>query len=202
MAVSESERQRASTDQTESIRGVVMSLNAGDPSNTVFVGLCTGAQKSLECAVDMAARGVCTINPQVGKSIQRVTDRMVAGKGGAFSSAMTKMKKFVERHEWMGQIVWQFARVYFPSAYSLKIRKKLAENGTEMLLIVSPDDFNPFPRVPIVRSLDKRRLISTDLCRIEIVPGLDHDFFNILGRNSAIEILNDYVHERFLSTSS
>jgi hypothetical protein len=78
----------------------------------------------------------------------------------------------------------------------------LAENGTEMLMIVSPDDFNPFPRVPIVRSLDKRRLHTTQLCRIEIVPGLDHDFFNIAGRTRAIEILDAFVHEKFVDATS
>jgi len=127
---------------------------------------------------------------------------MVAGNPGLFTSTMSRMKKYVERHGWMGRIVWQAARVFLPSAYSLSVRKDLAANGTEMLLIVSPDDFNPFPRIPIVRSLDKHRLQSTDLCRIEIVPGLDHDFFNIAGRAKAIEILDAYVHEKFVTTTS
>ena len=198
----ESDRKQAAKAQLESIRSVVMAVSVDDPSNTVFVGLCTGAQKSLESAVRLASRGVCTINPQVGRSIQQATDRMVTGNAGIFTSVMTRMKKYVERHEWMGQIVWQAARVFFPSAYSLKVRKDLADNGTEMLLIVSPDDFNPFPHVPIVRSLDKRRLITTALCRIEIVPGLDHDFFNIAGRTRATEILDAYVHEKFVTTTS
>ncbi len=178
-----------------------MTLHGDDPADTVFVGLCTGAQQSLECAVALASRGVCTINPQVGKSILEATDRMVAANGGPFDSVMNRLKRFVERNEWIGEIVWQFARVFLPSAYSLKIRKQLAKHGTEMLLIVSPDDFNPFPRVPIVRSLDKRRLVSTDLCRIAVVPELDHDFFNIVGRERALEILDAYVHEKFISTT-
>jgi pimeloyl-ACP methyl ester carboxylesterase len=198
----ESVREGAAKTQLENIRSVVMALSVDDPSNTVFVGLCTGAQKSLESAVSLASRGVCTINPQVGKSIQQATDRMVAGDAGFYTSVMTRVKKYVERHEWIGQIVWQAARVFLPSAYSLEVRKNLAENGTEMLLIVSPDDFNPFPRVPIVRSLDKRRLKTTELCRIEIVPGLDHDFFNIAGRIRAIEILDAYVREKFVATTS
>jgi hypothetical protein len=198
----ESDHESAVKTQSESIRSVVVAVSVDDPSNTVFVGLCTGAQKSLESAVSLASRGVCTINPQVGKSIQRATDRMVARNAGKFTSVMTRMKRYVERHEWMGQVVWQAARVFLPSAYSLKVRKNLAENGTEMLLIVSPDDFNPFPRIPLVRSLDKRRLKSTELCRIEIVPGLDHDFFNIAGRTRAIEILDAYVHEKFVTTTS
>jgi pimeloyl-ACP methyl ester carboxylesterase len=200
--VAEADRERAIKEQAESIRNMVMAVSADDPSNTVFVGLCTGAQKSIESALSFASRGVCTINPQVGKSIQIATNRMVAGNPGVFTSTMTRMKTYVERHGWMGEIVWQAARVFLPSAYSLSVRKDLAANGTEMLLIVSPDDFNPFPRIPIVRSLDKHRLQSTDLCRIEIVPGLDHDFFNIAGRAKAIEILDAYVHEKFVTTTS
>jgi hypothetical protein len=34
------------------------------------------------------------------------------------------------------------------------------------------------------------------------VPGLDHDFFNIAGRAKAIEILDAYVHEKFVTTTS
>jgi hypothetical protein len=198
----ESSREQAFRSQSESIQNLVLAVSVDDPSNTVFVGLCTGAQKSLETAASLASRGVCTINPQVGRSIQRATDRMVATNLGMFTSVMARMKKYVERHPWMGQIVWQAARIFLPSAYSLKVRNNLADNGTEMLLIVSPDDFNPFPRVPIVRSLDKRRLNSTDMCRIEIVPGLDHDFFNIAGRARAIEILDAYVLEKFATTTS
>lgn len=198
----ESSRGQERDSPAQCIQDVVMAVSADNPSNTVFIGLCTGAQQSLESAVSFASRGVCTINPQVGSGIQRATDRMVAGRTGMFNALIARLTRHVERHEWMGQIVWQIARVSFASAYSFKVRKKLAENGTQMLLIVGPERFNPFPRVPIVRSLDQRRLLSTDSCRIEVLPGLDHDFYNISGRNRAIAILDAYVHEKFVTATT
>ncbi len=191
-------REAAKNTPLEDIRSVVSALSHDDPTNVVFVGICTGAQKALEIAESLGSRGVCTINPQVGKSIQQATDRLASSDAGLLGAFVLRTKKYVERHRWMGQLIWQGARVFLPSAYSLKVRRTLADHGTEMLLIVSPEDFNPFPRVPVLRSLDKRRLLSTEMCRIEVVPGLDHDFFNIAGRLRAIEILDSFVHEKFV----
>ena len=90
-------------------------------------------------------------------------------------------------------------RVFLPTAYSLKVRKALARDGTEMLLIVSPQDVIPFPRVPILRSLDKRRLISTEMCRIEVVADMDHDLLNSEGRAHAVAILDEHIMNKFAS---
>lgn len=195
-------REDAKNTPLEDIRSVVRELSRDDPTNVVFAGICTGAQKALEIAESLGSRGVCTINPQVGKSIQQATDRLASSDVGLLGAFVMHTKKYVERHRWMGQLIWQGARVFLPSAYSLKVRRTLADHGTEMLLIVSPEDFNPFPRVPILRSLDKRRLLSTEMCRVEVVPGLDHDFFNIAGRLRAIEILDSFVHEKFVDSDA
>ncbi|HEY5437864.1 MAG TPA: alpha/beta fold hydrolase [Acidimicrobiales bacterium] len=168
---------------------VIRDLSPDDPTNAVLIGLCTGAHRALRAALQLHIRGVCTINPQVGPALPRSVDEL----------EKSRLRKFVEGQPWIGKLVRQMWRVALPSAYSFKVRKTLAENGTEMLLIASSQDLIPFPRIPILRSLDNPRLISREKCRIEVVPGLDHDLLNSEGRSNAVAILDDFIRTTFTS---
>jgi pimeloyl-ACP methyl ester carboxylesterase len=174
---------------------VVRGLSPGDPSNVVLIGLCSGAHLAVRAALQLHIRGVCTINPQVGPALLRTADKLEESE----HHLSRKLRKSVRDQPWIGKLVWQMCRVVLPTAYSLKVRKALADQGTEMLLIVSPQDVIPFPRVPILRSLDKRRLISTGKCRIEVVLDLDHDFLNSEGRSKAVAILDNHIMNKFTS---
>jgi pimeloyl-ACP methyl ester carboxylesterase len=178
------------------IHDVLRNVSPEDTSNGILIGLCSGAHLALQAARQLHVRGVYIINPQVGpafirnQGIQRpATEERI--------SAFAQLQKFVKARPWMGRFVRQMCRAFLPSAYSPRVRKTLAHNGTEMLLIASPRDLNPFPRIPILRSLDKRRLVSTGTCRIEVIPSLDHDLLSSEGRAKAVAILDDYVLRSF-----
>jgi hypothetical protein len=98
--------------------------------------------------------------------------------------------------------VWQLARILLPNAFSFKVRRRLVANGTKMVLIASLSDIRPFPRVPILRSFDERRLVSSPMCQINIVTGLDHDFMNIDARARAVAIVDSFVLSEFASPNS
>ncbi len=183
------------TDVTE-IYDVIRSLSPDDPTNAVLIGLCSGAHRALQAALQLNVRGVCTINPQVGPASLR--NPVPPGKLEGHS-IRSRVRTSIEAQPWIGRLVRQMCRVLLPSAYSFRVRKMLAKKGTEMLIITSPQDINPFPRVPILRSLDKPRLISTRSCQIEVVPGMDHDLLNSEGRAKAVEILDNYIMKIFSS---
>jgi pimeloyl-ACP methyl ester carboxylesterase len=174
---------------------VIRGLSPDDASNVVLVGLCSGAHLAVRAALQLQIRGLCTINPQVGPAILRTADRLEESE----HRLSRNLRQSVKNQPWIGKLVWQVCRVLLPTAYSLKVRRALANQGTEMLLIVSPQDINPFPRTPILRSLDKRRLISTRMCRIEVVPDLDHDFLSTEGRARAVTILDDHIMNNYTS---
>ncbi len=174
---------------------VIRGLSPDELSNVVLVGLCSGAHLAVRAALQLHIRGLCTINPQVGPAILRTADRLEESEHHLFR----KLRQSVKNQPWIGKLVWQVCRVLLPTAYSLKVRRALANQGTEMLLMVSPQDINPFPRTPILRSLDTRRLISTRMCRIEVVPDLDHDFLSTEGRARAVTILDDYIMNKYVS---
>jgi pimeloyl-ACP methyl ester carboxylesterase len=178
------------------IYDVLLGLSPEDPSNAVLIGLCSGAHRALQAALQLQLRGVCTINPQVGPASLR---NRVQVEMSERSWIRSKLVIFVEARPWMGKLVRQMCRVALPSAYSLRVRKALADQGTEMLLVASPQDLIPFPRTPILRSLDKRRLISSANCRVEVLPSMDHDLLNSEGRRQAVAIVDDHVLNKFSS---
>ncbi len=47
----------------DDLRDVAQALDPGDPSNVVWVGLCSGAYQALEATVALRARGACVVNP-------------------------------------------------------------------------------------------------------------------------------------------
>jgi pimeloyl-ACP methyl ester carboxylesterase len=181
----------------EDICEAITAMNLANDADTVFVGLCSGAQLGLEVALKLHSRGVCVFNPQVGERLIRLAYRVEGSPQRASTSMAKRMRAILARHQWMNQALLLAARMVMPSAYSLRLRSALVANGAEILLLVSSDDLFPFPRVPIIRSFDQRRMVSSPHCRVEIVPGFDHCMLNAVGRARAVVILDAFLHEKF-----
>jgi pimeloyl-ACP methyl ester carboxylesterase/O-antigen/teichoic acid export membrane protein len=193
----DSSRSEVPGARVEDICDVVRALSPEDPSDAIFVGLCSGGHQALESALELKARGLCVINPQVGRGIVQYGLRLHMSKRNIVRSMGARLRSRFERYRWIWKLVWQITRIVLPSAYSLKLRRRLVANGTKMLLIASPSDLTPFPRVPILRSFDQRRLVSSAMCQINVLSGLDHDFMNINARGRAVAILDSYVMGQF-----
>jgi len=181
----------------EDILSAVAAFSPEDQSDLVFVGLCSGAQLGLDAALRLHARGLCVINPQVGSGIVRNAHVLEESKRGFVRSLASMMKRKFKQGSWIWKVIFQVARLVLPSAYSLKLRVALKGNGTQLLILASSEDLMPFQRIPLVRSIDRRRIVSSDSCRVEVVPGLDHDMLSELGRSRAVAILDDYVLTQF-----
>lgn len=195
----DSSRSEVPGARVEDICDVVRALSPEDPSQVVLVGLCSGGHQALESALELKAQGLCVINPQVGRGLVQYGFRLHMSNRNIVKSMGARLRSRFERYRWIWKLVWQLTRMVLPSAYSLKLRRRLVANGTRMLLIASPSDITPFPRVPILRSFDQRRLVSSAMCQIDVVSGLDHDFMNINARGRAVAILDSYVADQFAS---
>jgi hypothetical protein len=191
-----------SPTQSQDIASALRALNAENPSDSVLVGLCSGARLALEVALDIKCRGVCMINPQVGSGLLRNADRMQKSEKETIRSFVKRCESLVLRHRWVGKTVWQISRLVLPNASTPRVRSRLLKNGTEMLLLASPDGLSPFPRIPIVGTLDLRRLTSSEHYRVELMPILDHDFLSDVGRARAVAILESHVLAMFAGVAS
>jgi pimeloyl-ACP methyl ester carboxylesterase len=182
------------TDINDVLRGV----SPDDISNAVLIGLCSGSHLALRSALQLHVRGVCIINPQVGPAFIR-SQALQRVESEESKVGVSQLRRFIKDRPWMGRFVRQMCRAFLPSAYSPRVRKTLTDQNTEVLLIASPKDLNPFPRIPILRSIDKRLLFSTAKCHVEVIPSLDHDLLSSEGRAKAVALLDDHVLNKFTS---
>jgi len=193
----EPEESSSAVSRPYDLAGVIRALTPTDPSASVLIGQCSGAQQALTVGLELHSRGVCAINPQAGPGLVRTAERLATTEPELVRRSAQSFGRLVYRHPRIDKLFWQASRLMLPSAYSPKLRAALVGNNTELLVLVSSQDISPFPKVPVLRSIDERRLRSTEHCRVEIVPGMDHDFLNDLGRARAVAMLDEHVLEKF-----
>jgi hypothetical protein len=194
---------RSAYDATRAndIRDVVGELSPDDPSESVLIGLCSAVPLALNVALELRSHGVCVINSQVGTPIVRRGNRLENSGSGALRGFFGRAKGMLERRPRIVRNLWMISRLIFPSAYSLRVRSALTKNGTQILILAGPSEVKPLPPIPILHSIDQRRMVSTVNCRFQIVPGLDHDFMVPVGRTRAVGILDEFVLAKFADVS-
>lgn len=181
------------SDTIEAVR----SLSPQDPSNSVFIGLCSGAYVAVESALSLRARGVCAINPSVISDYMHVVLRLEKSRWSSLRALAVQIKKLPFRHQWVAATFAQMGQMLLPSKYSKDVLSKLVDGGTDVLVLASTDDLTPRPRTPLLRSIDIRRLGKSKSYEVEFIPGLDHGAHNAEGRIRAMATLDRYVLEHF-----
>ena len=181
----------------DDVGNAVRALNPENPAESVFIGLCSGAQVALEATLELKNRGFYAINPQIGAGVLRSANRLRNSDRETVRSFAQRLDKIVKRHQGVDEIIQRMSRLVLLSAFSPIVKSALSKNNSEMFLLLGPNDVSPFNTIPVVGSLVGRRLISSKHINVVIVPGLDHDFLSTLGRGRAIEILDRHVVETF-----
>ena len=176
---------------------VVRSLCPSDPSNVVFIGLCSGAYLAAESALTLDAHAVCAINPPVGLDFLHLTARLERSRRAVVRSLASPLKELSIHLRWVAAATWQVCRLLLPSRYRRDVLSSLVDNGTRLFVLASEDDLSPYPRVPLLRSIDRRRIVSPRNYEVEMVPGLDHSMHTAVGRDRAVALLDAYVLEHF-----
>ena len=152
---------------------------------------------ALEAALDLKTRGLYAINPQVGAGVLRSADRLRNSDRGTVRSSAQRFEAILKRYPWIDDAV---QRAFVSSSCRPSLRKCALRSRRiipGMLIVLGPNDLSPFRRLPVVGSLVGRRLLSSEHIRVEIVPGLDHDFLSTLGRARAIDIIDRHVVETY-----
>jgi alpha-beta hydrolase superfamily lysophospholipase len=186
----------ADRDVHEDVRAAIQALSANN--NSVLVGLCSGAQVGLDIALELKITGLVVVNPRLGRGLvgQAVLSPPSTAPA-AFRQLSRRVEVFLQRNRWISKFAWQIARLILPSPYVGRVRKALARNRTKTLLIVNDDEISPFPWIPYLGTLDRRRLVSSEYRKVMIVPELDHDFLSVSGRQRALAAIDSFVSENF-----
>jgi pimeloyl-ACP methyl ester carboxylesterase len=175
---------------------VVRALNPDDTSNSVFIGLCSGAYWAIEAALALHARGVCAINPPVYIDYLHSVRTLEASRHDLIRRVGIRLKHFA-KHPWMAASTWHFVRIFMPSRINVDLVESLAANEIDLLLFYSIEEVWPYKTLPFLHTMDVRRLSNTRGREIEFIPGLDHGMHVASGRARAVELLDHHILEHF-----
>jgi pimeloyl-ACP methyl ester carboxylesterase len=187
----------------EDIVTVVRALNPEDASNSVFIGLCSGAYWAIEAALELHAKGVCAINPPLYIDVLHSVRKLETSHRSRISNLGNRLKHFARRrwtfakHRWVSAAAWHVTRIFLPKSYSEDILEKLGDEDIDLLLFYGIEEVWPYNRIPFFRSMDVRRLTTTSTRRVEYVPGLDHGMHSADGRTRTVNMLDEHVLEHF-----
>ena len=176
---------------------VARTLRPEDPSDTVFVGLCSGAYLAVEAGLALRSKGVCVINPPIGIDFLYGTSRMAESKHVAFRSLATKLKEFALRLRWVSVIALKVCRVIMPSMYGADALAKVVDNGSDLFVLASAEDLSPSKTSRRFDMFFSRRLLAPKNYDVCFVEELDHSMHAAEGRDRAIAMLDEHVLARF-----
>jgi pimeloyl-ACP methyl ester carboxylesterase len=184
-------------DTVEAVRG----LTGAVPSNSVLVGLCSGAFWAVEAGLALGSRGVCVINPPVGIDFLHGVTKLGNSRFAPVRALAERLKEVSLRLRWVAVVLWKALRVLAPSVFSVDVMKRLVEHGTDLQVLASSEELSPYPKY---RSLDRffsRRLVVPANYQVTFVPSLDHSLHDATGRSATIALLDHHVLEHFATAA-
>jgi len=180
---------------------VARSISTDHPSQVVLVGLCSGAFLAAEASLTLKARGACLINPPVGTNVLHGVVALERSSSSTLRTLGARIKRMGAQHRWVAAGLWQVGRVFMPRPFSEDLLSTIAKNGTTLLVLASVQDLPPYPDIPILRSIDRRRVVSPRGYQAHIVPGLDHSMLVSEGRERVVALLNEHILQTYARDS-
>jgi pimeloyl-ACP methyl ester carboxylesterase len=178
------------------VTSVASFYGADDPSNAVYIGLSSGVYLAVESAIKFGARGLCAINPPIAMDSLQLVFKLRASTNRIARSLGNRLLWVMLYRPWPFAGLWQVGRVALPRTVSRDLLATAVDSGTELLVLASSADLSPKPHIPILRSIDGRRIQTPKNYRAVFVPGLDHSMHAVEGRQRAIALLDQFIMER------
>jgi hypothetical protein len=101
---------------------------------------------------------------------------------------------------WLGTGVWEVVRLFLPRRYSEDLIATVAKGNTTLLVLGTADDLSPY-RIPLLRSIDRHRVVAPRNYQVEFVPGLDHAMHVAEGRALTAASLDRFVRSLNVAVS-
>jgi len=199
-----------SPDGLEDMAEVLHAVLAGDPTNAVLVGLCSGALYALEEGMARAVRGVCAINPILTLNLPEpaVDQASDPGTDVGRREVTGGMKGWVRKmpaYDLINRVVqrlpssawWIINRVAVETPPAQRLGQVV--DAQVNVLVIAGTDEGRWLRGGESRTF--RRLEDTGRFRMEVIPGLEHTLFEWRTREIAAAILTEHVIGKFGSSS-
>ena len=184
-------------NRRQDVADAIRALDPNSPSNSVLIGYCAGGQLALEVAMNISSRGVCVINP-AGPGFFQFLERLKSSRQEEIQASVQRVEGLMFQYQPADKMIRRATRYVESLSFPSKIATKLSRSRTDVLLLLSPVHLPRFQRIPILR----RRLLSSEHHRVEIVAGMDHSILSTLGRDRAVALLQQHVIDRYVGVSA
>jgi pimeloyl-ACP methyl ester carboxylesterase len=183
------------------IVNAVRSFSPDDPSNCVLVGLCSGAYVAAEAGYVLSARGVVAINPPVMMDYVHGVAQLETSRRAPMRALGNRMRPLALSHLWIASTLSRIYQGSVGKVSSIDLLSLLVERGTDLLAFASEEDLTAYPRTPLLRSIDLRRLGMKKKYTLEFVPGMDHALHYADARTRTVEVLDRHILTHFAHLS-
>jgi hypothetical protein len=181
----------------DDIPAVAAAVSPDDPSNTVFIGLCSGAYSAIEAAMAVTARGACAFNPALSADFLNKSTEEYDPRRRAFRPLPVWLAHLARNHGRTAWWIWRTYRQFAVGQAPMAVPAAAVRQGLDVLLITGPDDFPPLREVLFWRWFGEPRLRRTGRFDFEVVPTMDHVLLGGEGRRIGARLLTEHVLERF-----
>ncbi len=171
------------------------SLEPGDPTNVIMVGLCSGGYQALENALVRPARGVYAINPILHFTPPELAwgpmdpRRRICFPSSSLVSAYRNIPGLAPLRRGVRGIAWRALRLLHRDRDPSSWLDELRESGVRVLVIGGENETRPFG-TPAGTG-------DAELVQIEVVPGLDHALMPAWHRDAVLQRMTEHLVEHF-----
>jgi len=183
---------------TDDIDQVLSDLTAGNPSDAVIVGLCSGGFHAFQAARRQRLRAICTVNPSFAisrKEIGRL--ERTPSRTGHVPVVTQPWTRRLPNHSVLSSVVerlpssawWVLNRIVLvdaPASTVLAVTKR----RTPVFVAVNEPDARLLRRGG---ALALARAARRDLLEVEVVDHMDHTLFGRPARERVTEMLTAYL---------
>ena len=181
----------------EDLVDAAKAVRRAEPSNSVYVGLCSGAFLAIEAGLRVRSKGVLIVNPPVGIDFLHGSFRLGASRHTAVRLFAEQCKQVALRLRWLSVVVWRAFRVIMPTVFAVDVMSRLGRSDTDLFVLSSTEDLSPSSTSRRFDRFFSPRLVAPKGYGVTFVPGLDHSMLAAEGRARTVDLLDRHVLERF-----
>lgn len=172
-------------------------VSPGDPSDTAWIGLCSGGYGALEATLAVGGRGAFVLNPSLSSPSMNKASAQADPRRRAFRPYPVHLVRLSVHHGRTAALLWRTYQQFAVWLAPLSVPARAVRAGIDVLLVCGPDDAGPFRDSRFWRYVGEPRLRRTGRFELAVVPLLDHVLLFSRGRRTAVRILTDHVVRRY-----
>jgi alpha-beta hydrolase superfamily lysophospholipase len=181
----------------DDLPAVAAGVSPSDPSDTVFIGLCSGGYGAFEAGLAVGSRGAVAINPGLTAPHMSKLSNLWDPRRRAVRTMPKPLARLAVHHGRVATRIWEHYKQIAVWHAPMSVPAAAVRAGMDVLLVCGQDEAEPFRDVWYWRAMVEPRLAATGRLTFTVIPSMDHVLLFGEGRQAAMQALTDHVLERY-----